>query len=149
MKVEQMMEQDVITCTPEDNLETAAMLMWNNDCGAIPIINSEGMPVGVVTDRDVAIASAMQHKPLWQISMLDVSRERPVYTCRKDEDAREALRTMGANRIRRLLVVDDGGQINGILSIDDAVHFASQGGGDSSLSYEDVMSTLKAVCIHH
>lgn len=149
MKVEQLMEKDVITCHPNDNLESVAMLMWNNDCGAVPIVNPDGSAIGVLTDRDIAIASALQHKPLWDIKTLDVSKDRPVYSCNRNEDATDALKLMRENKVRRLMVTNGGGQIEGILSIDDVVHFASQRHGDTSLSYEEVMSTLKAVCTHH
>ena len=147
MKVDRIMEKQVVTCGPEDTLESAAMLMWNHSCGAIPIVGEDGHPMGMITDRDIAMASALQHKPLWQIKAQEVSNNRQIICCESGASAEEAVRKMGEHGVRRLLVVDGDGRIQGLLSIDDAICFAGQSAGEEGpLASEDVLSALKEVC---
>lgn len=143
MNVEQVMSRDVAVCSPEDSLESVAMLMWNNNCGAIPVVDDDGRPCGMVTDRDVAMASALQHKPLWDIRTQDVSRG-AVYTCTPNDELQQALETMRDQKIRRLAVVDESGRIRGLLSIDDVIQCA--GSGDDSPHYDELFPAIKEVC---
>ena len=64
MKVEQVMNRNVKTCRSSDSLDRAAQLMWENDCGCVPIVDDEGRGVGMVTDRDVCMAAYTQGGPL-------------------------------------------------------------------------------------
>ena len=47
------MSPPVLTCRLTDSLSTAAQLMWEQDCGSIPVTDDEGRLVGIVTDRDI------------------------------------------------------------------------------------------------
>lgn len=130
------------------------MLMWNHDCGAIPIVDGDGSPIGIITDRDIAMASALQHKALWQIKAQEVSNGKEVVTCDSGADVESAMKRMGEHGVRRLLVVDGDGRIQGLLSMDDAVCSAGLGGAgkaggksrEEALDYEDVLSALQQVC---
>ncbi len=148
MKIDRIMEKEVITCGPEDSLDSIALLMWNHDCGAIPIIGSDRHPLGMITDRDIAMASALQHKPLWQIKAQEVANGRKVVTCRSGASAEEAMRKMGEHGVRRLPIIDSSGCIQGLLSLDDAVRHTGLGksSDSSTLPYEEVLSALKEVC---
>jgi len=67
MKVEQIMTRIVHTCSENDTLNRAAQLMWENDCGCVPVIhggNGSGAVVGVVTDRDVCMGAYTQGRLL-------------------------------------------------------------------------------------
>ena len=48
MNVEQLMSKNVKICTPNDTLEVAARIMWENDCGVVPIVDQEGRAVGMI-----------------------------------------------------------------------------------------------------
>jgi len=147
MKVRDVMESDVKTCRPDDNLESVAMTMWHNDCGAAPVIDQSGTPIGIITDRDIAMSSALNHRPLWELRARDVTNNRPLYTCHENDDMSFALETMRTYRIRRLPVVDKTGHLRGLISIDDIVAYSEE--KLPGMSFQDTMSTLKAVCIHH
>ena len=58
MQVQQIMTTDVVTCRPDTNLAVVAKLMWDRDCGFVPVIDAAGRVAGVITDRDICIASA-------------------------------------------------------------------------------------------
>jgi CBS domain-containing protein len=152
MKVREIMTKQVASCHPEATLESVALMMWNSDCGSIPVVDEQGTPKGIVTDRDVAMASALQHKPLWEITAAQFADGRDLFTCTTEDDVRAALQAMEDHRIRRLPVVDSEGHLQGMLSVDDIVALAesTRGGKPSSeLSAEDAMDVLKAVCKHH
>ena len=147
MKVRDVMESDVKSCGPDDTLESSALMMWNHDCGSVPVLDANGTPIGILTDRDIAMASALNHKPLWDIRSREVTNSRPLYTCNEKDDIRAALEAMQAYQVRRLPVINDSGQLKGIISIDDIVACSEE--KNPGLSYMDTMNTLKAVCIHH
>jgi CBS domain-containing protein len=151
MNVGKMMTRSVKTCDLGTNLEMAAKMMWDNDCGALPIIDEGGHPLGMVTDRDIAMSSALNHKPLWDLTSGEVMGGRKLFTCKENDDVRTALSIMQAHKVRRLPVVDGDGRLQGILSIDDIVALSGQpkGKGAAELPLEDTMNTLKSVCIHH
>lgn len=147
MKVREVMARDVKTCRPEDSLESSAMLMWNNDCGALPVVDSSGKPIGIITDRDIAMYSVLNHKPLWELRASDVTGSRPLYSCKENDDISAALKAMQTHRVRRLPVISDSGSLRGIISIDDVVARSEE--RKSGISYLDTINTLKAVCVHH
>jgi len=53
MRVQDVMSKTVASCRPDTNLADATALMWEHNCGLLPIVNHEGMVIGVVTDRDI------------------------------------------------------------------------------------------------
>jgi CBS domain-containing protein len=148
MRVKDIMITDIETCTPHSDLESVAITMWNKDCGSVPVMN-EGKPVGMITDRDISIAAATQHRLLSDIKVSDV-KDGQVITCKPEQDIKEALKLMTQSRIRRLPVIDTRGQLAGVLSMGDIVANVSEDGALSEdLSCKDVVSTLKKVYVHH
>lgn len=59
MRVDDLMTKQVFSCRPEDSLEHAAQLMWDHDCGCLPVCagasNGAGKTIGVITDRDICM----------------------------------------------------------------------------------------------
>jgi CBS domain-containing protein len=151
MNITELMVKDVTSCNPDTDLETAGRMMWDHNCGAIPVLDNEGHPIGMVTDRDIAMSAVLNHKPLWEISSRDVIGTREVFTCHMDDDIQSALSLMQSHKIRRLPITNSDGRLEGILTIDDIVAGSKKKEGKTipPLSFEDAMGTLKAVCFHH
>ena len=107
MKVEQVMTRNVMVCTDADTLNRAAQLMWDYDCGSIPVIsaNGRGELVGVVTDRDLAMAAYTQGKPLYAIPVTTAMAHK-VIACHVQDGISQAEALMRENRVRRLPVLD-------------------------------------------
>ena len=57
LKVKELMTLDVSCCHPGDTLERAAELMWQHDCGCVPVVDEGSHVVGMITDRDVCMAA--------------------------------------------------------------------------------------------
>ena len=123
MHVNEVMHTPAECCTPGTDLEAVAKLMWDHNCGAIPVVDDSNKPIGMLTDRDIVMGSFLNHKPLWEISSKDVTNKRPLFTCNSDDDIRNAMITMEREKVRRLPVVDDKGELQGILSMDDIVYY--------------------------
>ena len=70
MKVADSMTRDVRACSVHDSLNAAARVMWENDCGCVPIVDSQGRLVGIVTDRDICMATYTQGVPLEDVQFL-------------------------------------------------------------------------------
>ena len=152
MHVNELMTRNIATCGADNSLESIAMQMWQSDCGAIPVLDNSNSPIGVITDRDIAMSAALNHKPLWELSASQLLDGRTTFTCREGDNVKSALRTMWAQHVRRLPVVDDSGSLIGMISMDDIIARAergSRGAPPPDLSFDDAMSTLKSVAYHH
>ena len=140
------MVKDVKFCGPNTNLAAATEMLWTDCCGTLPVVDDHDNVVGMITDRDICIALGTRDVPSATVKVRDVSLPK-LFSCAPDEDIRAALETMGAQKVRRLPVIDKRGTLKGILSIDDVVlHAVRTPANFSDITYEDVVTTLKAIC---
>jgi len=150
MKVEDVMSESVTCCGPETNLAEAVGLMWKADCGVLPVVTDTGKVIGVITDRDIAIAVGTRNRPPSETPVHEVMSSH-IYACAPNDDIHAALKTMRKDRVRRLPAIDKDGLLRGIVSMNDVVLHAEkfEGRKTIALSYDDAVNTLKAICEHH
>lgn len=141
MIVRDIMKREPRTCTPDTTVAEAAHLMWEADCGVLPVVD-EGELVGIVTDRDMYIALATKNERAAVLRVGAVATA-DVVTCQPDEDVRLALEAMGRTRVRRLPVVGPSRTVVGMLSLNDIILAL---GKDSTLESGAVVDTLKSIC---
>lgn len=110
------------TCSPFSTVLEAVMIFRDADCGAVPVLDT-GKPVGILTDRDVALALA-EHPDLATRSVADIMT-RGVVTVGPDATLDEVRDTCGREGIRRVLVVDAAGTLLGIIAWADISPFVS------------------------
>jgi CBS domain-containing protein len=146
MKVKDVMMGTPVSCTLETNLGAAVEILWNRNCGILPIVNAQQKVVGVVTDRDMCIALGTRNRLAGEIAVGQVTSGK-VFACKPDDDVRAALATMAQAKVRRLPVINADGKLEGILSMDDVVAHSEARiqGKASELSHDDVVETLKKV----
>ncbi len=149
MKVEQLMTKAPCVCTSSSTLNDAARVLWETDCGIVPIVErSDGVErvVGVLTDRDICMAAYTTGQKLEEIAVERVM-SKELRTCSPSTSIETAEKTMRASQIRRLPVVDDGGGILGILSLGDIAREAGRGRGRKApgVTVSKVGSTLGAI----
>lgn len=142
MLVKDLMTRNVNSCRPENNLAELAKVMRKQRCGALPIVDVSGKVTGIITDRDICIALGMKNVRASEMRARDVSHTACI-SCSPDNDVRDALRTMATQEVSRLPVVDEAGQLVGILSIDDIIFRA--GGGRSGLTDREIIDTMRAI----
>ncbi|HEX5228736.1 MAG TPA: CBS domain-containing protein, partial [Bryobacteraceae bacterium] len=114
-------------------------------CGALPVVEN-GRAVGMITDRDIAIALGTRNAKAGETFVREVALPK-VFFCLPQDDIHSALNTMRAQQVRRLPVVDNEGALVGILSLDDIVLFAEEKPA-SELTYTDVIDTMKSIYEH-
>jgi CBS domain-containing protein len=146
MIVKDIAEFDVKFCTPDTDLAKAAKIMWDCDCGVVPVVDEERKVIGMVTDRDICIAAATRAAKPSDIQVRDVM-SRDVASCGVGDDVHVALNTMKAQRVRRLAVLNEQDRLAGIISMNDLVIRASCR-QKAEVSGEDFLDTLKAICAH-
>ena len=60
MRVSDIMTREVATVRTDEKASAAAHLMWDCDCGALPVLDETGRAVAVITDRDICMATLFQ-----------------------------------------------------------------------------------------
>lgn len=127
MKVERLITKDVRTCRPTDSLNEVARAMWERDCGCLPVVADDrtNRVVGMITDRDVCMAAYTTGRRLEEIRV-DQVMSRQVLSCLPDDVLSEAEATMRSGRVRRLPVLDDAGQLLGLVSLADIAQEAGR-----------------------
>jgi len=123
--VRSVMTVDVVTCTAGDTLHRAAQIMWERDCGAVPVVDAAGRVAGIITDRDLAMGAFTQGLPLVAIPVGRVASGR-VYTVSVGASVDEVVSVMGQQRVRRVVVVDAHQRVVGIVSLADVARFVSE-----------------------
>lgn len=115
--VENIMTASPAICTPGTTLFEAAQLMRDNDCGALPVVESldRPLPVGIVTDRDLVVRGLADEAKFAELLIVDVMTAEPA-TIRGNEPVDAAIEIMEAQKIRRLIVVNDDGLCTGMLA---------------------------------
>jgi len=125
MQVEDIMTRAVFTCDAHADLECVARVMWDHDCGYVPIVDEHEQLAGVVTDRDVAMAAYIHGKRLADIPIAEIM-SRPVHSCEPTASVELAHQIMRSAEIRRLPVVDPTGKLVGLVTWSDLLAAAQR-----------------------
>ncbi len=123
MKIQDVMTRRVCTVSGRASLADAARLMWEKNCGVIPVVDDAEAIIGVITDRDVCMGALTQARPIHEIPVT-MSMSKNVATCRDTDDLETVEAIMAERRIRRVPVVDDTRRAVGIVSLDDLARVA-------------------------
>ena len=145
MRIDQLMSKPVITCSIDDHLHTAAQLMWEHDCGAIPVVNTEGRLVGIVTDRDICMAAYTQGSAPHAIPV-STAMTRDVRSCRAGDSIGIAEQLMREGQVRRIPIVDDEDHPLGLVSLHDITRKVARAKKRNGAPDRDVVDTLAAIC---
>lgn len=136
MTINEIMESDVVTCETDTPIATVVSKMAEEDVGMVVVVDGES-PVDVITDR--AIALALQDNPDIADSTAEDFQTEGLVTGSTDMTVVEALEKMRGENIRRLPIVDDEGNLEGVLSLDDVLIVFGQGlGGVADLIADQV-----------
>jgi CBS domain-containing protein len=146
MQVKNVMTHAPGTCRAGESANDAARIMWDRDCGSVPVIDRDGRVVGIVTDRDICMAAYFQGKPLASIPLTEIM-SREVCTCAEDAEVTDAERMMRLHKVRRLPVTNNAGAISGIVSLGDVAQTVSRNGAAQQTRGEgrELLETLAGV----
>ena len=115
MTVQEIMTTNVACCAPDTRLNQVARMMVEHDCGEIPVANSDGKVVGVVTDRDICCRAVAHDCNPCDLSASEIMSS-PVVTAKSNITLEACGQLMEENQIRRIPVVDENGVCCGIVS---------------------------------
>jgi signal-transduction protein with cAMP-binding, CBS, and nucleotidyltransferase domain len=114
--------------------------MKDTGCGTLVVLES-GRVAGILTDRDLALAICNVREPARATVAKVMSRR--VHTCRPEDDVHAALDTMATFRLRRLPVISEAGDTEGMISIDDIILWATP---QAAVSQHALIAALRSIC---
>lgn len=118
MPIGKLATQDAVTASKDANLKEIAEQMKSEMVGSV-IITEDDKPVGIVTDRDIAFAAA-EGNDVESTTAEEIMSE-DVQTIDSDIEGYEAIEQMSDAEVRRFPVVDENGELVGIVTLDDVV----------------------------
>ncbi len=147
MTVKDIMTRTAYKCRPHDSLQLAAQLMWDHDCGCVPVVDDDDHVVGMLTDRDICMSAYTRDLPLSRLAVAD-AMAKEVFTCAPDDSLDTAEQLMGRRQVRRLPVVADG-RLIGVLSLNDLAVVGLGAAGKrrkGAPTAAEIAETLAMVC---
>ena len=112
----EIMTRNVKTATREMTLRDVATLMKEGDMGSIPVVEN-GKLVGIVTDRDIVVRAVSEGRDVWT-KIGDVMTAE-VFSARENDFVFEAIRLMGDKQVRRVPIINEAGELVGIIAMAD------------------------------
>ena len=142
MKAEDVMMRMPKTCFTDDTAAEAARIMWDADCGAVPVIDRENRLVSMVTDRDLCMAAYLRGRKLSDIVVAEAASH-GVISAKPTDDLSVVESLMERHQLRRIPIADDMRHVIGIITLNDLARRAST--SESSVRTSDVMRALTAI----
>jgi CBS domain-containing protein len=109
----------VVTASAQMTVDQAARVMRSKNVGALVVVNA-GRPVGILTDRDVAVEVVARGMDPDTVRVGDVMGKKPV-TIREELGILDAAKVFAKTGLRRLPVVTRSGVMVGIIAMDDLI----------------------------
>jgi CBS domain-containing protein len=125
MSVGRMCSRVVATAGAEETVAEGAGRMAEFGVGSLVVIEDDRTPVGILTDRDVALRIVGAGKDPTD-TLLSQVMSSPVRTVHESTPLEEALESMEKLGVRRLVVTGDGGGLVGIFALDDALEVVAR-----------------------
>lgn len=139
--VRELMTSTVHTVPLTSSLNEAARVLWENDCGIVPVVDESDRVTGVVTDRDICMAAYTKNQALSAIPVEGVA-SRELVTCRPEDEVEDVLALMETHQVRRIPVTDGERRIQGIVSLNDLARAGDEGQVDNAA----LVTTLATIC---
>lgn len=145
MKVNEIMAADVQSCCLHTSLDEIVSKMWEFNCSAIPVVDNDFRPVGIITDRDIAICCTLNHKAPWEIDASTAIANREIYICFEEDNIELALAMLKDRKVHRLPIVNIKGHLTGLLSMDGIIACFNQKVVDNNLTQHASKRTLRSI----
>jgi CBS domain-containing protein len=118
MMIGEICSKPAVTASPDTTVREAAHRMWTRKVGALGVVNRRGAPIGVVTDRDIAVKVVAQGADPAFVRVGTLLARRPI-VIQEDAGILDATKLLSRRGVRRLPVVSRTGKLVGIISLDD------------------------------
>ncbi len=117
MLCEEVMKRDVECISPREPVEAAARQMRDYNVGFLPVCDQTKKVVGTITDRDIAVRLVAERKPA--STFVEDVMTREVVSCGAQDDLQKAEQLMAKNHKSRIMCLDGGGKLIGVISLSD------------------------------
>lgn len=125
MSVGRVCTRSVYLTSPEESVCSAAYRMREEDVGSLVVVDQQGDPVGIVTDRDLVVRClALDYNP--EETRIESVMTTPVHTVAEATPIEDALEHMSGKGARRMVVTDEKGKTAGILALDDVMELIAE-----------------------
>ena len=146
MRGSELMSRQVATVRSSDSASVAGRLMWDCDCGAVPVIDEDGRAIGMVTDRDICMSAVHENRAPSDIPVSQ-AMSRTLHACNPNDSVRAAGELMRKFQIRRIPVLDGQSRPIGILSLADVVRATDGRKAEMrDLPPQEITATLANIC---
>lgn len=125
MTVEDVARTGVLTAPPDQSAGNLATVMKEENVGSVVIADGDDHPVGIVTDRDLVLDVLEPREDPTLVTAGDVMTDTLV-TVDPDRGVFDAIELMHEHSVRRLPIVDDDGEMAGIVTLDDLVRLLAE-----------------------
>lgn len=149
MSVGEICNREVIVIQRDEPVLEAARLMRTYHVGALIVIdkpNGRAIPVGIVTDRDLVVEVLATELDETVITVGDIMTQE-LFTLKENTATYDAIDFMRRKTVRRLPIVDDAGELVGILTLDDVLEILSEEMLDLAklVRYEQKRNTISSL----
>lgn len=122
MKANEIMTSQPVCVTPETPIQEAARLMKDQNVGMLPVVQTEGSKqlIGVITDRDITIRHVAEGHTSTDCPVSEAMTD-SVTTASPDSDVGDVMEIMGREQVRRIPIVDERGELVGVVAQADVV----------------------------
>ena len=117
MKCQDAMKRTVVTIRADDSISLAAKKMRDADIGFLPVVDDDGIPAGVITDRDIAVRAVAFDRD-GQTRVRD-AMSTEIVCVSADADLTECEDLMVRHQKSRIVCTDDDGCVIGVISLSD------------------------------
>jgi CBS domain-containing protein len=115
MELNTVMTANPACCGRETPLQQVAQMMADNDCGMIPVVDEAGKPLGMITDRDIAVRAVAGGGDIQSCCAGDYMSA-PVRSVSVDSTLADCCAAMESAQLRRMPVVDAKGRLCGVVA---------------------------------
>ena len=126
MKANEIMTSQPVCVTPDTPIQEAAQLMKDQNVGMLPVVQTEGSKqlIGVITDRDITIRHVAEGHTSTDCQVSEAMTD-DVTTATPDSDVNDVMEIMGREQVRRIPIVDERGELVGVVAQADVVLHAT------------------------
>ncbi len=118
MKCKDVMSKNIKWLHPEHTIEDAVEIMKEQNCGVVPVVNEDMELEGIVTDRDIALFTVLQHRQP-ETTKLGEFMTKDIISCLDEEDLEDLIKRMREYQVRRIPIVDEENKLIGMVSLGD------------------------------
>jgi len=144
-RVRDLMSREPVSCRPSDNLSDAAQRMREGDFGALPVVDDQDIPIGMLTDRDICMCACERGTALTELSVADAMSS-GAQSCKATHSLRAAMDLMVTHQVRRLPVVAESGALIGIVSLADVARLTQASAVNGQDARAWMPSVLAGIC---